>query len=97
MKVVWDLNVWCWCEYEFWCVFFLSLFRPDTLDPALMRPGRMDRKVEFSLPDLEVCTCVHVCICVGGGGGRYVCVCGGGVRMCVHACVGYMRDLSKRK
>lgn len=29
--------------------------RPDTLDPALMRPGRLDRKIEFSLPDLEVC------------------------------------------
>lgn len=28
--------------------------RPDTLDPALMRPGRLDRKIEFSLPDLEV-------------------------------------------
>src|SRR5437868_8831989 len=28
--------------------------RPDTLDPALMRPGRLDRKVEFALPDLEV-------------------------------------------
>jgi 26S proteasome regulatory subunit T1 len=28
--------------------------RPDTLDPALMRPGRLDRKVEFGLPDLEV-------------------------------------------
>uniref|UniRef100_A0A672G6D7 26S proteasome regulatory subunit 7 n=3 Tax=Ovalentaria TaxID=1489908 RepID=A0A672G6D7_SALFA len=27
--------------------------RPDTLDPALMRPGRLDRKIEFSLPDLE--------------------------------------------
>ncbi|KAL9920066.1 LOW QUALITY PROTEIN: 26S proteasome regulatory subunit Rpt1 [Glossina fuscipes fuscipes] len=26
--------------------------RPDT-DPALMRPGRLDRKVEFGLPDLE--------------------------------------------
>lgn len=30
--------------------------RPDTLDPALMRPGRLDRKIEFSLPDLEVKT-----------------------------------------
>lgn len=26
--------------------------RPDTLDPALTRPGRLDRRVEFGLPDL---------------------------------------------
>lgn len=27
--------------------------RPDTLDPALLRPGRLDRRVEFALPDNE--------------------------------------------
>lgn len=37
--------------------------RHDTLDPALMRPGRLDRKIEFPLPDrrqkrliFQVCT-----------------------------------------
>jgi len=27
--------------------------RPDTIDPALMRPGRLDRKIEFGLPNLD--------------------------------------------
>lgn len=27
--------------------------RPDTLDEALQRPGRLDRKIEFKLPNLQ--------------------------------------------
>ena len=28
--------------------------RAHTLDPAFVRPGRLDRKVEYNLPELEV-------------------------------------------
>jgi hypothetical protein len=45
--------------------------RADTLDPALLRPGRLDRKIEFPLPDRRQKRLVFQ---VGGGaaqaGGR---------------------------
>ena len=57
-------DLYCTCMYMYIQQDGLHLViipfpRPDTLDPALLRPGRMDRKVEFGLPDLEVRMYIH--------------------------------------
>nr|UXY86714.1 26S protease regulatory SU 7 [Cryptomonas paramecium] len=40
-------------EYRGNVKVLMATNRPDTIDPALMRPGRLDRKIEFSLPTFE--------------------------------------------
>ena len=58
--------------------------RPDTLDAALVRPGRIDRKVEFGLPDLEGRTHIlKVRQRQRGGGGEE-----GEAPLCVCTCTG---------
>jgi hypothetical protein len=67
--------------------------RPDVLDPALMRPGRLDRKIEIPLPNEQVRGCAPARAALTGGvrgppgvRGR-VAVCGCVRADCMQACL----------
>jgi len=40
-------------EKEGTCIIISATNRPDVLDPALLRPGRFDRRVVLNLPDIK--------------------------------------------
>jgi len=40
-------------ERDATCIVMAATNRPDILDPALLRPGRFDRRVVLDLPDIE--------------------------------------------
>jgi len=47
--------------------FVMATNRPDVLDPALLRPGRLDRKIEIPLPNeqgrMDILKVRDVCVC----------------------------------
>ena len=51
--------------------------RPDTLDPALLRPGRLDRKIEIPLPNetgrMEILKIHAMSMAKHGEIGKYFC------------------------
>lgn len=37
--------------FNYSTIYYFKIYQADTLDPALLRPGRLDRKIECPFPD----------------------------------------------
>jgi hypothetical protein len=60
----WEININFW---QFWCLLLISSSRPDLLDAALLRPGRLDRLLFCDFPSwherLEILTVLSRKVC----------------------------------